>query len=1822
MKHWNKRKYKEKTLALMIVLALVLSLFPGLDGGVLAMETAAVEAGGVLAMETAAVETGGVLAMGTAVVEAGSAIVAYDAAGAERTVDIPVDITANPGLCSYVLEIGYDNAALTLNSITQGTVNLGNWMINIAAGPGKANVASIGSINNNGAGSLFTLNFTVADGAAGAYPVTVGVARGDAENFCNEAAEAVPVTFIPGRITVIAPPAAETPAFNLNLSPVPVIYAVGDTAAALTVTAGVSDGGTVSYQWYSNTENNTTGGIEISGATTGSYTPAADSPGTTYYYVIATNTLDGSASSATSNTAAVTVTERAGSNRAPALKSGVPAAVCAAVRINTAYTQNLGDIFEDADGDPLTYWVKVDGADPVAADAGYTYTPAAAGTTTLVFTASDGAAESESYTVTLTVTALSALTFKVAPASSQVAFYATAGFDSEGYDFYDPDSPLFAADGGVDESGYHVYTVQAPDTVSDISFRGADASGNALGGMAVHLDDAMDGVITLRQVELYVSTQIGGAYPQEDQARFIVKDAGGMTAICGSVYVDAGGKTRFRYLLYAGGNAELYTYYAAPQGALADTYATGVGQYKTVFSGTSTLVVPMSLPLNYTYTVTAPTGASVRIFDQLRNFHAAEIKETGGTDNGDGTTSHVFRLPGGNDSLTYRVSMDGNITKAGYLPSLSGNGGLTVNWTGTDASPATGENNVQSAELGTYLEESLLLNVNSRNCLKLDPGETFRLRAYRIWQIINTVTANIMIEPDFHYKVISGKEAVSINAVTEGNGNASGNWLDITAVNEGVALVEVTYDAIDISGSKFANGVYAASDPRRAGLLVIQVGGSDTDGIGLGIGSWDAEYDTLYFNGPSGAFKLSPSVSGGSVGSVAVLNNPSANSEWTGLTAADGVYTAAITPGNNILRVTAGDAAEYQIVRGAPVTTVVENVTCPGRPVQAEDTVKVSFEGLYIPIPKFSAVYIPGSGEGHSITYTLEPGSALVSQERAQYSFINNHALEVTFAEEGSYYMTGGHITFSLMGAADPLDGHRLLTDTGAGANFNTVSTTHARSILPDVEISVDAKVYDVESCLAGLRKLISTAQSALGSITVSADGKNVATDKYWVKLAEYTAFSAAIEAARAMTENNSVEELILAKSTLQAALDAFNSAKAYGTRNSSSGGTTDTSNLVFDISGSRVKGYVTVSFEDYGMRTDPESDYSRGLGIVIPAVKVPYASGDSIAAVTIRLLKALGIGYSHWGTIEGGFYLQLIKEFTLKDGTYAEILGEFTNGNGSGWMITWNNWFINLGASEFQVEDGDIIKWQYTCQLGADIGCNWNNPSAEITGLTFKQNYGVLTPAFSKDVTDYIYTVSPSVKSICLEARQENYWAVLTYKSGGKNYKPMASIPVSNGTVIRLDCAFSEFYGDPPTDTDYLTITIQVKGAPKVTPGGTNNNTLVPKATVTNREAAVAISASDIAAAIAAVRENSSADIVIVPEITGEVRKVTIELPKSSFSSMASETDANLTVETPVGHMTIPNKALDFITTQAMGDIVTISLEQVDTAAALTPAQQETVGDNQVYGISVLSGGQAISVFDGARLAISLPYTLLEGEFPEGVAVWYLNDTGGLEELACAYDTETGLASFVAGRLPYYAVGYGQETVVPAPLVPWINPFSDVKKGDWFYDSVAFVMQNGLFSGTGDSAFSPNVPMTRAMLVTVLHRLAGTPAVAAANSFSDVREGQWYTDAILWAAGCGVAEGCGSGLFGPNDPITREQTAAILYRYAVRSGGGVFVAGDLGRFKDAGGVSDWAADSVRWAVGRGLLRGKDDGVLDPQGAATRAEVAAVLQNFMENFAK
>ena len=269
--------------------------------------------------------------------------------------------------------------------------------------------------------------------------------------------------------------------------------------------------------------------------------------------------------------------------------------------------------------------------------------------------------------------------------------------------------------------------------------------------------------------------------------------------------------------------------------------------------------------------------------------------------------------------------------------------------------------------------------------------------------------------------------------------------------------------------------------------------------------------------------------------------------------------------------------------------------------------------------------------------------------------------------------------------------------------------------------------------------------------------------------------------------------------------------------------------------------------------------------------------------------------------------------------------------------------------------------------------------------------------------------------------------------------------------------------------------------------------------------------------------------------------------------------------------------------------------------------------------------------VTDGGTINGAYPTTYTEGTvtvLPTDVTKpgytflgWFTAYIGGVQ-VRQIEATETGDKTFYARWhktvLPPPPVTPGTPVTPARPAAPVGLPFADVSGSDWFYNDVRYVYEKGIMDGTGADRFSPNAPLTRAMIVTILYRMAGSPSVSGSSDFTDVAAGKWFAKAVAWAAANGIVNGYGSGLFGPNDPVTREQLAAILYRYAVYGGmTAVTLEENLGSFADTAQLSAYAIQAMNWAVGQGLINGSGSNLV-PKAQATRAQVAAIIHRYLE----
>ena len=324
-----------------------------------------------------------------------------------------------------------------------------------------------------------------------------------------------------------------------------------------------------------------------------------------------------------------------------------------------------------------------------------------------------------------------------------------------------------------------------------------------------------------------------------------------------------------------------------------------------------------------------------------------------------------------------------------------------------------------------------------------------------------------------------------------------------------------------------------------------------------------------------------------------------------------------------------------------------------------------------------------------------------------------------------------------------------------------------------------------------------------------------------------------------------------------------------------------------------------------------------------------------------------------------------------------------------------------------------------------------------------------------------------------------------------------------------------------------------------------------------------------------------------------------TVVLAGRSIANACDAGAAALQVKFRSGTVTLDARALAALD---LHKDVAVSLAS---GASLNAAQQRALGSQAaaatLANTSVLVDGAAASCPAGSvRAAVAV-------NAADDLTAWSLADDGSISAVGGAYD---------AGQQTYaFDVVNGVTAIARFP-------FTDVVAGTWYYGAAAYAYNNGLFAGMTPTTFAPNATMTRAMLVSVLWRLAGAPAPKAPNTFVDVPDGAWYTDAVTWAAENGVVSGIGGSRFDPSGFVTREQTAEILYNYAHSKGYDVSARADLTAFPDAASVSGWAEEALSWANAAGLINGTvRDGqtILDPQGSASRAQVAMILMNYVEH---
>ncbi|MDD3347211.1 S-layer homology domain-containing protein [Oscillibacter sp.] len=376
--------------------------------------------------------------------------------------------------------------------------------------------------------------------------------------------------------------------------------------------------------------------------------------------------------------------------------------------------------------------------------------------------------------------------------------------------------------------------------------------------------------------------------------------------------------------------------------------------------------------------------------------------------------------------------------------------------------------------------------------------------------------------------------------------------------------------------------------------------------------------------------------------------------------------------------------------------------------------------------------------------------------------------------------------------------------------------------------------------------------------------------------------------------------------------------------------------------------------------------------------------------------------------------------------------------------------------------------------------------------------------------------------------------------------------------------------------------------------------------ASVSKGVASVSVTAKEMSDAIASVKTRGGETITIQPSNIGEAGTVSVTMPKSAVQSIVSGTNAALVIETAHGTVSIPSKALKAIAAQASGSSIEIIIAKKDAALAETLTGRELTAPC-IAEVSICSNGEKLTSFDGQELTIELAVDAKRFSVGSSYRAYIISDDGKVERThgQCVKSGSVPVVRISTGHLSTFVV------TAEAPL-----PFTDVD-GSWALDAIQYVYDHDLMQGSTATTFGPNGTTTRGQIVTILWRMAGSPA-AGKTSFRDVADTAYCAQAIAWACENGLANGYADATFRPNAPITREQMAAFLFRYAQLMKYESSARADLSVFTDAAQVSAYAQEALAWANAAGLVGGTGKTTLTPQGNATRAQVAVILQRFCE----
>ena len=1573
----------------------------------------------------------------------------------------------------------------------------------------------------------------------------------------------------------------------------------------------------------------------------------------------------------------ISLTVTGSANTAPTLISGVSSTDSVSVSVNSAYTLKLSDIFTDIDGNTLTYRVYTNGSSTaVPADENYSFTPKTAGTTTLRFTAYDGAAESAPYTVTLTAGNVLATGITVTGENGATCIGKNGSLQLH-YSF----QPSNTTNQNV------TWTV----TMSTQAGEGSVDAGNMLrtsgvvdpswgNGKATIRATAQDGSGVFGELVLPVLQNIvTGIIVNASETNVAIGDTTQMSATVSPTEA----KQDITWSISSGSGIAsvsttgLVTLTGSGTVTVRATAQDGSGLFGEKTLTVKALQVAPSAPTmasktETTITLNAITGAeystdtytwqSGTTFTDLEpNTAYSFYARMAGTDTlkvsssspALSVTTEKATL-GGSVSITgtFKCGQNLNVNTSGMTadPSCS-LGTISYQWTrdGSNISGATGSTySLVAADLGkvinvTVAAENCTGNISSSNSAataKGDPDYTAPTGLMAAW---GDTLEDVVLPEGFSWE---GSETTDVGELGDHNFTVkytpddTTNYNIITNISVTItvgkkdpnctaapAASAITYgqtlaDSILSGGTSDVEGNFAwATETTEP-----SVSDSDTTEYSVTFTPTDTEHYNainvpvkLTVNKAMSSITSTPAASAityGQMLSESILSGGSGSVAgsfaWT-----DGATKPSVSDSNT----TAYSVTFTPIDNNyAPSTTTVTLVVNKSTSSVAAPTNGIVTDGE---TNTFSFTVVSGYGMLPLYEYTAN-GTTWIALSASNATLIDSTitisvgnisgTVQVRVKESGDHsagtVLTSSAFTGSIEGTvtiAGTAKCGQMLTANVIGAqsdaifsyqwertvggitsNIGTGSTytLSADDIGATITVTATATNYDVTLKSAATEAVVEAsvpaAPSAPTAATVGTDSitlNSIANAEYskdgiiWqdsptfgeLSTATSYTFYARIKetGGQSASENSSVATIY----TRPAAPDASDAIINYANETISFGtayemNTASTFDGLTIVTGDNISNYVDSYIYIRQKAVVNGTPESTATAIAVPA--------RSTTAPTISNVS---------GTLSAGFTVAATVTVT-ESGTFVYRVDNGTwqtsnvfAGLGIGTAHTFEAAYAATASAFHSASDSEAKTWvssDFTAAQIATLITTINAPTKDTTSMTL--------PTVPPGFTVVIKHVSPDATVLAISG---------------------TITPPSAETTVKVVLTVTKTSDSTTADTAEISVIIPAKtvsnsGSGSSSSSTTANGVSVPISSNTgtaNVSASVSGSTATISAAnsqLSTIASASKDTGTITVDVSGlKVNAATI--PSKVVSAVQrAEGSEGLAVALPTGTVALDKPALAFV--EDKGD-VKFSVETVNNSK-LTDSQKATLGSQAgfatVVDVNVYAGSSKVSTFGDGKITVSVPYTLKSGENSDSITVWFINDNGSIEPKTASYSN--GKVTFTTEHLSQYLI---------------VNfPFADVAESAWCYGSVAYAYNNGLFDGTSATAFSPNATATRQMIWMVLARMDGkTPANMA--------------EAKAWAVENGISDGSN-----PTGTITRQQMAAILYRYAQHKGYDTTQGGmAIREFSDYGSISTYAQSALAWAVNAELVQGSHNQVM-PFGDATRAQVATILQRFSQNLAK